>query len=256
MVICILIFYFEARIAAARKAAGEAKDAYEEAMQQRSLSQREVNDLLQRKSTWSDADVSRFTVLVRQDHLFEQQEARAKEEVTRVEDEVEREFSELMRAILGRYHEEQVWSDKIRSVSTYGQLAVLGVNVFVFVLAIVLVEPWKRKRLAQTFERKVEELERVNGEIVKSSIGALEGRLDVQEHMLERLVTAVETKAEVGRAEGVVSGEPPEQAKEEARPVVDRLVAVAQNWDMAAVMASGAVIVGALGWLARGWFDS
>ena len=71
---------------------------------------------------------------------------------------MEREFSELMKVILNRYHEEQVWSDKIRSASTYGQLTVLGLNMLVFLLAIILVEPWKRKRLAQTFERKVDEM--------------------------------------------------------------------------------------------------
>jgi hypothetical protein len=77
----------------------------------------------------------RFTVLVRQDHA----EARGKAAVGQTEGEVEREFGALMRSILARYHEEQVWSDKIPSVSTYGQLAALGVNV--------LVEPWKRRRL-------------------------------------------------------------------------------------------------------------
>lgn len=63
-----------------------------------------------------------------------------------------------MRLILGRYHEEQIWSDKIRSASTYGQMTALGLNLFVFVLAIVLVEPWKRKRLTATFEKKVDEM--------------------------------------------------------------------------------------------------
>ena len=57
-----------------------------------------------------------------------------------------------------RYHEEQVWSDKVRYVSTYGSIVVLGVNVLVFALAIIVVEPWKRRRLAATFEQRVHEL--------------------------------------------------------------------------------------------------
>lgn len=225
-------------------------------MQQRSNSQREVNDLLQRKSTWNDADVGRFTVLVRQDHLYEQEEARAKAEVGATEDEVEREFSELMRAILARYHEEQVWSDKIRSVSSYGQLAVLGVNVFVFVLAIVLVEPWKRKRLAQTFERKVEELERANGELVRESISALEGRLEARDRMLESLVLAAEVTRSPSHTGQVVVDEPPETVDEKAGPAIERLVSVSKQRDVAAVLASGTFVAGALGWLARGWFGS
>ena len=66
------IWYIEQRINDTRQAARKAKVAYEEAVIARSKSQREVNDLLQRKSTWSDNDVSRFTTLVRQDHLYEQ----------------------------------------------------------------------------------------------------------------------------------------------------------------------------------------
>ncbi len=102
----------EERINVTREAAKKAKLAFEEAVAQRANSQREVNDLLSRKSTWGDSDVGRFTTLVRQDHIYEQEEARAKAVVDEVETAVEREFSQLLRAILARYHEEQVWSDK------------------------------------------------------------------------------------------------------------------------------------------------
>ncbi|KAI0284003.1 mitochondrial distribution and morphology family 33, partial [Russula aff. rugulosa BPL654] len=174
----------EARISASRKAARDAKVSYEGAVQKRSDSQREVNSLLERKSMWSDTDVSRFTVLVRQDHALEQEESRAKAAVGQMEDEVEREFSALMRTILARYHEEQIWSDKIRSVSTYGQLAVLAVNVLVFVLAIMLVEPWKRRRLTQEFERKVQEMEMANLDVVNKGMDALQSRLEKQEEII------------------------------------------------------------------------
>jgi hypothetical protein len=61
-----------------------------------------------------------------------------------------------MQAILQRYHEEQVWSDKIRNVSTYAGLAGLLVNLVVFVGAIAFVEPWKRKRLVERLEDRIE----------------------------------------------------------------------------------------------------
>lgn len=60
-----------------------------------------------------------------------------------------------MRAILARYHEEQVWSDKIRSLSTYGSLAITGANVLIFLLAIIIVEPWRRRRLIERLEKKM-----------------------------------------------------------------------------------------------------
>ena len=178
----------EAEIKAARQAARAAKVAYDKAVINRAAAQRDVNELLQRKSSWSDDDVGRFTALVRADHAREQEEAQAKVTVAVSEDAVEREFSALMRAILARYHEEQVWSDKIRSASTYGSLAVLGVNLVVFVVAIVFVEPWKRTRLAQTFERKVEELGAETKLLVDEGRARIEERLENQERLLAELL--------------------------------------------------------------------
>ena len=180
----------------ARQAAQQAKAAYEEAVVRRSNSQREVNDLLQRKSSWTDADVGRFTSLVRQDHLYEQEELRAKSAVNVSEEAVEREFSQLLRIILARYHEEQVWSDKIRSASTYGSLAALGLNMLVFILAIIVVEPWKRRRLAQTFEKKIEEMSLENAARLETSMQVIEGHISRQEGLLEFLKTEVSKKVE------------------------------------------------------------
>ncbi|EGN98027.1 hypothetical protein SERLA73DRAFT_56573 [Serpula lacrymans var. lacrymans S7.3] len=190
----------QAKIKATRQASREAKTAYDDAAAQRSVSQREVNDLLQRKSNWSDGDVSRFTSLVRQDHLYEQDEARAKARVEETEDAVEREFSELMRSILARYHEEQVWSDKIRSASTYGSLAVLGLNLAVFLLAIAVVEPWKRRRLAQTFEKKIEEMNEENATMLNGAMQHLADRFVGQEKLFTRMMDASQKKAVEERA--------------------------------------------------------
>jgi len=131
--------------------------------------------------------VGRFTVLVREDHLYEQEEARAKAQVALAEAEVEIEFNELMRTILNRYHEEQVWSDKIRSASTYGSLIALGVNIAVFFLAIVVVEPWKRRRLAQTFEKRIEELSLENREVLGRGMNNLAEHFEKQELVLAQL---------------------------------------------------------------------
>lgn len=51
-----------------------------------------------------------------------------------------------------RYHEEQLWSDKIRSVSTYGTWALMVVNLILFVAVQTVFEPYKRKRLTDRFE--------------------------------------------------------------------------------------------------------
>jgi len=232
----------EARISASRRAARDAKVAYEEAVQKRSDSQREVNGLLERKSMWTDTDVSRFTALVRQDHALEQEEGRVKAAVTQTEDDTEREFDALMRTILARYHEEQVWSDKIRSVSTYGQLAVLGVNVLVFVVAIALVEPWKRRRLAQTFERKVEELEAANLDVVTRGIETLRSRIEEQEKVLVTLAAASSTPS------ATISQEP---VAEDPHSELEFAGIVLRREDVKLVAAS--VSIGIIAWVVRGW---
>lgn len=170
-----------------RQAARNAKIAYEEAVARRSSSQREVNNLLQRRSLWTEVDVSRFPELVRQDHLYEQEEARFKAAAVEADDAVELQFNELLRFILSRYHEEQVWSDKIRSASTYGSLAALGLNLMVFILAIILVEPWKRKKLVQSFEKRVIELNEGNHKVVEKGLDDLQSHMAIQEEALEEI---------------------------------------------------------------------
>ena len=73
-----------------------------------------MNDLLTRKSTWLSSDVARFTSLVQSDHANEQKERDAKIDAAREEERVEKSMDALMKSILGRYHEEQIWSDKVR----------------------------------------------------------------------------------------------------------------------------------------------
>ncbi|KAI0731981.1 Mdm33 family-domain-containing protein [Fomitopsis betulina] len=248
-----LVVMQEARIEAVRRAAREAKEAYDAAVRLRATSQREVNDLLQRKSTWSDQDVVRFTELVRKDHLHEQEETRAKLAASGAEDAVEREFSELMRVILNRYHEEQAWSDKIRSASTYGSLAVMGANLLVFITAILFVEPWKRRRLAQTFERKVEEMSAENAARLESTAESINKRMDVQDRMLSQVM---ETVYYTTQPSGALPSEAVEVAVVDGRGsgrtgILHRL---SSDRAIAIAIASSAAFAGLAGWLARSWF--
>lgn len=57
--------------------------------------------------------------------------------------------------ISARYHEEQIWSDKIRRASTWGTWVLMGFNMFLFLVVQLGLEPWKRKRLVGSFEDKV-----------------------------------------------------------------------------------------------------
>ena len=140
-----------------------ARDAYTKAISQRSASQREVNELLQRKHAWSPTDLERFTELYRSDHANEQAESAAQQQLAEADRIAEEAAALLSRTILARYHEEQIWSDKIRRMSTWGTWGLMGVNVLLFLVFQIGVEPWRRKRLVKGFEEKVmDALEREN----------------------------------------------------------------------------------------------
>jgi hypothetical protein len=140
-----------------------AKTTYEDAIETRSRTQRDINELLQRKHLWTGDDVTKFTELYRLEHAHSQAETTAKETYQACEKQMDREYMELARSIMERYHEEQLWSDKIRSVSTYGTWALMAVNLLLFVAVQTVFEPRKRKRLTDRFEEllvsKVEEEE-------------------------------------------------------------------------------------------------
>ena len=166
----------EESVQATRRAVKEARAAYSSAVATRSTTQREVNDLLQRKHTWSPPDLERFTGLYRNDHANEQAEVKAQEHLSRAEREAEEASTRLARTILARYHEEQIWSDKIRQMSTWGTWGLMGVNVLLFFIFQVAVEPWRRRRLVKGFEEKVmDAIEREKGVLGPSAAAAMAG---------------------------------------------------------------------------------
>ena len=156
-----LTWALEEHVQSTRTALQAAREAYSTAINQRSGSQRKVNELLQRKHNWNPQDLEQFTALYRSDHANEQAESLAQENLVKMERKSEEAAAKLSASILARYHEEQIWSDKIRRMSTWGTWGLMGVNVLLFLVFQIGVEPWRRKRLVKGFEDKVmEALER------------------------------------------------------------------------------------------------
>ncbi|KAL9637174.1 MAG: hypothetical protein Q9164_002362 [Protoblastenia rupestris] len=162
----------ELLVKSTRESLQEAREAYSKAISQRSSSQREVNDLLQRKQAWDPTDLERFTSLYRSDHANEQAEASAHERLTQMERRSEEAAAKLSASILARYHEEQIWSDKIRRMSTWGTWGLMGVNVLLFLVFQIGVEPWRRKRLVKGFEQKVAEALGREGAVTQATTAA------------------------------------------------------------------------------------
>ncbi|KAK4248338.1 Mdm33 family-domain-containing protein [Corynascus novoguineensis] len=133
--------------AAAQQRLRAARQNYKSLTSHRAATQREVTTLLARKDTWTPADLERFTALYRSDHELEAQVGAAAAELTEAEAEEARLSGELNAGILKRYHEEQIWSDRIRRQSTWGTWGLMGVNVVLFLVLQFVAEPWRRRRL-------------------------------------------------------------------------------------------------------------
>lgn len=160
---------------------------YKQLVADRAASQREVTTLLARKDTWTPIDLERFTSLYRSDHGNEHAVQEAAQRLADAERTAEQAGSRLNAAILARYHEEQIWSDKIRRMSTWGTWGLMGVNVLLFLVFQFGFEPWRRERLTKGFEDKVLaalERERVVARVEGADAAGVEAA-EAKEHSLE-----------------------------------------------------------------------
>lgn len=128
---------------------------FTKAIAERSLCQKELNGLLQRKPGWLDTDLQRFTELYRTEMRLEGAERAAKEENEQLEKQVDQAHHNLVSVMRERYQEEQLWSDKIRRASTAGTFGLMAVNIALFLGLQLWVEPRKRKRFIEEFESVV-----------------------------------------------------------------------------------------------------
>jgi sensitive to high expression protein 9 len=125
------------------------------------------------------------------DHSNEQSVQEAATRLADVEREAEYAASKLSSSILSRYHEEQIWSDKIRRMSTWGTWGLMGVNVLLFLVFQFGFEPWRRARLVNGFEEKVlEALER------EKLVQATKNDETISEMPLDGVIAAVLQKSE------------------------------------------------------------
>lgn len=149
------IFQLEQTLNIKKDEVKQCKIEYNDSIQLRLQSQHEVNELLTRKNSWDARDLDRFTQLYKDDTINSQKVEQLKSKLQDLEMEEDQVNDKLYKAILTRYHEEQIWSDKIRSTSTWGTFTLMGINICLFLILQLILEPWKRRRLTRAFEDKV-----------------------------------------------------------------------------------------------------
>ncbi|EEU40733.1 uncharacterized protein NECHADRAFT_90802 [Fusarium vanettenii 77-13-4] len=193
----------ETQLAEAHDRVRNARQAYKTSNASRAATQREVTTLLARKDSWSPGDLERFTELYRADHVLEGEVVASQETLTEAEADEQSLSMRLNAGMLKRYHEEQIWSDRIRRASTWGTWGLMGMNFVLFVVLQFVAEPWKRRRLVKgvVAEEKAV-LEEVRGELEQVKL-AIEKRDQLA--AAEALTGAV--KATDSPAEAAASGE-------------------------------------------------
>lgn len=142
-----------------------------------------INDLLSRKSTWSPIDLKSFTETYNENQQNLQDLENQKQKVESLEKKVKIMEQDVHNLILKRYHEEQIWSDKIRKLSTYGTLLLLVINLLSFFALHLLFEPRKRRRLVAAFEKEtvvfIEDIKNQQFQQMKALEDGISKKLDV-----------------------------------------------------------------------------
>lgn len=104
------------------------RQEYMKAVSRRAGSQQTVNKLLQRREDWSDADLNAYMDLVKSEHVEARGEREATERYESIGQRVNAAWDDVVRKTLERYHQEQIWSDRVRAGSTYGSMIIAGLN--------------------------------------------------------------------------------------------------------------------------------
>ncbi|KAF2121418.1 Mdm33 family-domain-containing protein [Lophiotrema nucula] len=180
----------EQLVRARREAVDKTKEAFDAAQHQRAASQKEVVGLLERKHSWSAADLERYMSLIRSEHINDQAVTTAKDAVLASESALEEARTQLEKRERAQYHEEQIWSDTIRRNSTWVTFGLMGFNIFLLLASLVLIEPWRRRRLVREIKRELEAQKTAIGTAVAAQpIPAIEAAVDA-------VVEPAETAAE------------------------------------------------------------
>lgn len=123
-----LVLEAEVQLKELREQQAIQRKAYLSAVTRRAESQRSLNELLSRKPTWNDEDLSKYTELLRSEHGDSQHEKDTTERFERMADRVNAAWDDVVRKTLDRYHKEQIWSDRVRATSTYASYTIAGLN--------------------------------------------------------------------------------------------------------------------------------
>ena len=110
--------------------------------------------------------------LIRSEHLNDQAVREAKDAVANAESALEDARAQLEKRERAQYHEEQIWSDTIRRNSTWVTFGLMGVNIFLLLLSLAVLEPWRRKRMVREIKNALETQQKIASEAASAAAAA------------------------------------------------------------------------------------
>lgn len=94
--------------------------------------------------------------LIRSEHINDQAVREGKDAVANAETALEDARAQLEKRERAQYHEEQIWSDTIRRNSTWVTFGLMGVNIFLLLLSLAILEPYRRRRMVREIKTALE----------------------------------------------------------------------------------------------------
>jgi sensitive to high expression protein 9 len=164
--------------------------------------------------------------LIRSEHLNDQAIRLAKESVIDAESALEEARTQLEKRERAQYHEEQIWSDTIRRNSTWVTFGLMGVNIFLLLLSLAILEPWRRRRMVREIKSALAANNKVAAEAVPIAAGATVVAASINEQDIALIEEEIDRVTDDD--EEVVEVEPATPAV--VQPVVEKIpIAVIQT---------------------------
>ena len=157
-------------VANARTAVDVALSAWE-------TSQIKHTQLMQVRDKWTPAQALEFAKLLEKEVQVRSNLEMAKKDLAEKEVHQAKLQIDYMNNLRKRYHEEQIWTDKWRILSTYGTWGLIGINTIVFLISQYLWRVRERNRM--------KEFEMLLKETLVSNISTMEAIRGQQQHQSE-----------------------------------------------------------------------
>lgn len=187
----------EKLVKARRAAIDTAKQALDTAHGGQASAQKEVVALLERKHSWSATDLERYMSLIRSEHINDQAIRQAKDRVISAEAALEEARTQLEKRERAQYHEEQIWSDTIRRNSTWVTFVLMGVNIFLLLLSLAILEPWRRRRMVREIKSALEAQRAIAPTTLAAAVpGVVSNELAAIEEEIDRVAEAMNLTSE------------------------------------------------------------